>query len=105
MPWITMNGRHVLVGEGSEHGKPQQHPHAAADAHQVHKEINKQVILGSLDKTPQSPNMPIRKQIIHDPSTGSKKPYEVWAHYQSGASRRLGSFKTEASARKSQWWK
>jgi hypothetical protein len=35
MPWITMNGRHVLVGEEAS----KQHQHATADAHEVNKSL------------------------------------------------------------------
>jgi hypothetical protein len=52
--------------------------------------------------TRSSPN---RMEIVHDPTTGQKKPYEIWAHYPSGNSKRHASFGTEKAALSSKRWK
>ena len=47
---------------------------------------------------------PVKKQIIHDPTTGSKKAYEVWMHYTNFPAKRKARFKTVKAALGSMWW-
>ena len=45
------------------------------------------------------PRSPRHLHVVHDPSTGSKKPYEVWGSHSTRERWRLGSYKTESAAR------
>jgi len=61
-------------------------------------------VLHSKIMVPPTSDAPIKKQIVHDPATGSKKPYEVWSHYKGAPPQRKASFKRESAALKSEWW-
>ena len=41
---------------------------------------------------------PIKVEVLNEPSTGFKRPFEVWTTYKSGNKRRISSFKTEIKA-------
>jgi hypothetical protein len=60
---------------------------------------NSKVLHTSPHLHPRDPTDPANLHVVHDPGTGSKRPYELWGSLTSGHKYRLRSFGSEKAAK------